>query len=420
MTDISGIPDTPEFERLVRDALANLFDQAALATHPLATLVSRQAGAQQNRADQLRTVLVEAIEWLRPAGEDEPQPNSHGWRPYLLLHSRYVDGVSLQQIGRDLCVSQRQLRRDHSRAVQAVAMRLRDSLYPTEAGPEDESASGDENGADGSFPINAAPLDFMDLLHGVVATLQRRAESEGAQLKVVPPGRSRRVLADHARALPRQLHRLVVEEQLHRVEQMKKGQEWIDYAQLKPIIIGIIGGDGIGPFIAAEARSVLEFVLKEEVESGKVEMRDIEGLTIENRAAQNKSIPDDVLEEIKKCHVTLKGPTTTPRKGDPWPNIESCNVSMRRHLDLFANVRPVKVPKEGIDWVFFRENTEGAYIMGSKGVNITDDLAFDFTVTTTQGAERIIRLAFEFAKKNNINKVTIVTKVALVRSMMVK
>ncbi len=196
MTDISGIPDTPEFERLVRDALANLFDQAALATHPLATLVSRQAGAQQNRADQLRTVLVEAIEWLRPAGEDEPQPNSHGWRPYLLLHSRYVDGVSLQQIGRDLCVSQRQLRRDHSRAVQAVAMRLRDSLYPTEAGPEDESASGDENGADGSFPINAAPLDFMDLLHGVVATLQRRAESEGAQLKVVPPGRSRRVLAD--------------------------------------------------------------------------------------------------------------------------------------------------------------------------------------------------------------------------------
>jgi len=208
----------------------------------------------------------------------------------------------------------------------------------------------------------------------------------------------------------------IVEEQLNRVEALKKAQDWIDYSQVKPIIIGIIGGDGIGPFIAAEARRVLEFILQEEVKSGKVEMRNIEGLTIENRAEQNKSIPDDVLEEIKKCHVTLKGPTTTPRKGDPWPNIESCNVSMRRYLDLFANVRPVKVPKDGIDWMFFRENTEGAYIMGSKGINITEDLAFDFKVITSQGAERIIRLAFDYAKKNNINKVTIVTKANVVKT----
>jgi len=208
----------------------------------------------------------------------------------------------------------------------------------------------------------------------------------------------------------------IVEEQLNRVEAMKKAQDWIDYSKVKPIIIGIIGGDGIGPFIAAEARRVLEFMLQEEVKSGKVEMRNIEGLTIENRSEQNKSIPDDVLEEIKKCHVTLKGPTTTPRKGDPWPNIESCNVSMRRYLDLFANVRPVKVPKEGIDWMFFRENTEGAYIMGSKGINVTEDLAFDFKVITSQGAERIIRLAFEYAKNNNINKVTIVTKANVVKT----
>ncbi len=208
----------------------------------------------------------------------------------------------------------------------------------------------------------------------------------------------------------------IVEEQLNRVEALKKAQDWIDYSQVKPIIIGIIGGDGIGPFIAVEARRVLEFMLQEEVKSGKVEMRNIEGLTIENRAEQNKSIPDDVLEEIKKCHVTLKGPTTTPRKGDPWPNIESCNVSMRRYLDLFANVRPVKVPKDGIDWMFFRENTEGAYIMGSKGINVTEDLAMDFKVITSQGAERIIRLAFDYAKKNNINKVTIVTKANVVKT----
>jgi len=208
----------------------------------------------------------------------------------------------------------------------------------------------------------------------------------------------------------------IVEEQLKRVEKLKEPQDWTDFSQLKPIIIGIIGGDGIGPFIAKEASKILEFLLQEEIKVGKVELRDIEGLTIENRAAQNMSVPDDVLEEIKKCHITLKGPTTTPRKGDPWPNLESCNVALRRYLDLFANIRPVSVPKEGINWIFFRENTEGAYIMGSKGINVTDDLAFDFKVITSQGAERIIRLAFEHAKKNNINKVTIVTKANVVKT----
>ncbi len=208
----------------------------------------------------------------------------------------------------------------------------------------------------------------------------------------------------------------IVVEQLDRVERMKEPVEWIDYSQVKPIIIGILGGDGIGPFIASESRKIMEFLLKEEIENGKIEIRVIEGLTIENRSAHNKSIPDDVLEEIKKCHVTLKGPTTTPRKGDPWPNLESCNVAMRRYLDLFANVRPVRVPKLGIDWMFFRENTEGAYIMGSRGIQVTDDLAIDFKVITKQGAERIIRLAFEYAKKNNINKVTIVTKANVIKT----
>jgi isocitrate dehydrogenase (NAD+) len=157
-------------------------------------------------------------------------------------------------------------------------------------------------------------------------------------------------------------------------------------------------------------------MMKDELESGKVEFRNIEGLTIEYRAEVHKPIPDDVLEEIKQCHVTLKGPTTTPRKGDPWPNIESANVAMRKELDLFANVRPVKVPSDGIDWMFFRENTEGAYALGSDGTDVTDDLALDFTVVTTQGTERIIRLAFEYASKNNINKLTMVTKANVVKT----
>jgi len=208
----------------------------------------------------------------------------------------------------------------------------------------------------------------------------------------------------------------LVREQLERVERMKKAGDWVDYTTIKPIIIGFVGGDGIGPFITKHAQAILEFLLKKEIENGNVELRVIEGLTIENRAKVMKAIPEDVLVEIKKCHVVLKGPTTTPRKGDKWPNIESANVTMRRELDLFANVRPVKVPEKNIDWMFFRENTEGAYVLGSRGINITDDLAFDFKVITSQGAERIIRLAFDYAKKNNINKVTVVTKANVVKA----
>jgi isocitrate dehydrogenase (NAD+) len=208
----------------------------------------------------------------------------------------------------------------------------------------------------------------------------------------------------------------LIKTQMERVERMKKGEKFTDYNKLHPIIIGILGGDGIGPFIAAEAQRVLEHLLAAEVKSGKVEFRVIDGLTIEKRAEVGKAVPDDVLEEIKQCHVTLKGPTTTPRKGDPWPNIESANVALRRYLDLFANVRPVRVPSQGIDWMFFRENTEGAYVLGSNGIDVTSDIAFDFKVITTQGAERIIRLAFEHARKAGRTRVTIVTKANVIKT----
>ncbi|MCH7769191.1 MAG: isocitrate/isopropylmalate dehydrogenase family protein [Nitrospinae bacterium] len=208
----------------------------------------------------------------------------------------------------------------------------------------------------------------------------------------------------------------LLELQLARVDRIKQAPDWLDFSTVSPIIVGIIGGDGIGPYIAKEARWLLEELLKEEISNGKVELRDVEGLTIERRAEVGKPIPDEVLEDIKKCHVTLKGPTTTPRKGDPWPNIESANVALRKELDLFANVRPVKVPAEGIDWVFFRENTEGAYALGPDGIDVTDDLAIDFCAVTSQGTERLIRLAFDYAKKNEIPKVTLVTKANVVKT----
>ncbi len=208
----------------------------------------------------------------------------------------------------------------------------------------------------------------------------------------------------------------VILSQLERIEKMKAQGDFIDYAALDTLVVGLCGGDGIGPIIMEQGQRILQFLLAEKIKSGKVVLKKIEGLTIEHRAECRKAIPDDVLQEIKACHVILKGPTTTPHAGGPWPNIESANVAMRKELDLFANVRPVKVPPKNIDWMFFRENTEGAYAVGSQGFDVDDDLAVDFTVTTTQGTERIARLAFEYAKKTGRTRVTAVTKANIIKT----
>ena len=203
----------------------------------------------------------------------------------------------------------------------------------------------------------------------------------------------------------------LLREQIARQQKMESESGAIDYNSLDKIIIGVCGGDGIGPIISTEAERLLRFLLQSEVEEGRVEIKTIEGLTIENRIEKNKAIPDDVLAEIKSCHVLLKGPTTTLKGG----TLESANVAMRRELDLYANVRPVCVPEENIDWIFFRENTEGEYVLGSKGVEIPDTLAFDFKVTTNAGTERIARAAFEYARKNGKKNVAIVTKANIMK-----
>ncbi len=210
--------------------------------------------------------------------------------------------------------------------------------------------------------------------------------------------------------------RRILESQLSRVEDMKAQGDFTDYASLDTIRIGVCGGDGIGPIITSEAARVLKFMLSDLVESGKVTFIDIDGLTIENRIACGKAIPDDVMEKLKSCDVILKGPTTTPQKGDGMPNIESANVAMRKALDLFANIRPVKVPDEGINWCIFRENTEGGYAVGSSGFNVTEDLAVDFTITTKQGSDRIARIAYDYARKNGRTRVSLVTKANIIKT----
>lgn len=203
----------------------------------------------------------------------------------------------------------------------------------------------------------------------------------------------------------------LLRKQLARVEEMEKGASPVDLANKEKLVIGVIGGDGIGPIIVEQAKRVLDILLKDEIVSGRVEIRQIEGLTIENRLSLGQSVPADTLAEIKKCDVLLKGPTTTPKGG----TMESANVTLRRELDLYANVRPVSVPELGIDWTFYRENTEGEYVLGSSGIEIPGKLAMDFKVTTDLGTRRIARAAFEFARREGKDNVAIVTKANIMK-----
>ena len=207
----------------------------------------------------------------------------------------------------------------------------------------------------------------------------------------------------------------LIRSEFERIERMKADNEITDFSKLDEIVVGVLPGDGIGPIIMEQALRVLKDLMAPEIESGRLKIKEIEGMTIENRAAKMQSLPDEVFEEVKKCNVILKGPMVTPRASDPWPNLISANSLLRRGLELFAAVRPIKIPEKGIDWTFFRENIEGEYIWGNKGIQVNEDLAVDFKVQTKQGSERISRAAFEFARKNGKKNVTIVTKANIVK-----
>lgn len=206
-------------------------------------------------------------------------------------------------------------------------------------------------------------------------------------------------------------YRALLEAQIARSEAMLNAAPPKDFTKLEKVTIGVIDGDGIGPIITGQSMRVLQALLKDEIAAGSITLKPIEGLTIENRLAKGQAIPDDILAEIKTCDVLLKGPTETPKGG----TMESANVAMRRELDLYANVRPVSVPEKDIDWIFFRENTEGEYVLGSKGIEIPDVLTMDFKVTTIPGTKRIARAAFEYAKNNGKKYVAIVTKANIMK-----
>ena len=207
----------------------------------------------------------------------------------------------------------------------------------------------------------------------------------------------------------------LIETEDTRIERMKASGGVKDFSSLEKIKVGILPGDGVGPILMKQALRVLNELVEEEIADGKIEVHEIEGMTIENRVEKMESLPKEVLEAVKKCDVLLKGPMVTPRAGDGLPNLVSANSLLRRELELFAAVRPIKIKDKNIDWMFFRENIEGEYIWGNKGIQVSDDLAVDFKVQTRQGSERIARAAFEYARKNNKKNVTVVTKANIVK-----
>ncbi|MDD5824107.1 MAG: isocitrate/isopropylmalate family dehydrogenase [Firmicutes bacterium] len=204
-------------------------------------------------------------------------------------------------------------------------------------------------------------------------------------------------------------------EQYERNKRIAERSSAAEQAADGKLVIGLAPGDGIGPIIMERTKAVLETLLTDELEAGSVAMKDIDGFTLENRLEKGETVPADVLAEMESCNVLLKGPTTTPNAAMGGKNLESANVFLRKHFDLYANVRPVSLPKEGIDWTFFRENTEGEYALGSKGIRIGDSFSMDFKVTTAEGSKRIAKAAFDFARANGKKKVSVVTKANIMK-----
>ncbi|BCS81967.1 isocitrate/isopropylmalate dehydrogenase family protein [Anaerocellum diazotrophicum] len=167
--------------------------------------------------------------------------------------------------------------------------------------------------------------------------------------------------------------------------------------------ITLIPGDGIGPEVTEAARRVLDAsgvkIEWEVVEAGEKVMQEY-----------GTPLPDHVLESVKKNKVALKGPITTP----VGTGFRSVNVALRQALNLYANVRPVKsyegVPSKytNVDLIIVRENTEDLYA----GIEYMagDDAAVGVKIITRRASERIVKYAFELARREKRRKVTAVHK----------
>ena len=172
--------------------------------------------------------------------------------------------------------------------------------------------------------------------------------------------------------------------------------------------ITLIKGDGIGPEISDVCVDVLDS-LGVDIEW------DIQEAGLEAYASVGEFIPDSLLKSIDRNRVALKGPLTTPIGS----GFRSVNVALRKHFDLFANVRPIRnvsnleTKYDDVNLIIFRENTEDIYA----GIEeqVSDDEAHSVKVITRFKTERIVKEAFEYARLHNLKKVTVVTKANIMK-----
>jgi CheY-like chemotaxis protein len=181
-----------DFEEQLKDLVAHLYDHAALETHPLTGALELPEGYKGSRGEYIRQAVLEAIEKLRPARQ-ELANSAPEWRPYLILHKRYVEGLSPQALSVQLSLGDRQLRRDQSRAVQALAELLWEQWFARQS---TERAEATGQGRARAFEIYPEPLDLKTLVQGVAATLERRAAEEQIDLRLFISENMEPVMAD--------------------------------------------------------------------------------------------------------------------------------------------------------------------------------------------------------------------------------
>ncbi|TXK62077.1 isocitrate dehydrogenase [Alkalisalibacterium limincola] len=175
--------------------------------------------------------------------------------------------------------------------------------------------------------------------------------------------------------------------------------------------IAVISGDGIGPEIMEATLHVLD-ALGANLEYEYVDA----GMVALDKHAE--LLPAATLEAIKRNAIALKSPLTTPVGG----GFSSINVQLRKHFDLYANVRPaITFPNtrsryENIDLITVRENTEGAYIGEGQTLSEDGEVATLQQVVTRKGSERIVRYAFEMARRIGRKKVTVVHKANILKT----
>lgn len=176
--------------------------------------------------------------------------------------------------------------------------------------------------------------------------------------------------------------------------------------------ITVIRGDGIGPEIMDATLHVLDTLnaglVYEEADAGLMALE-----------KHGELLPQSTLDSIRQNKVALKSPLTTP-VGEGFSSI---NVALRRHFDLYANVRPAtSFPNtksrfsSGVDLITVRENTEGAYLSEGQELSADGETAISVTRVTRTGSERIVRYAFELARATGRKKVTVVHKANIIKS----